>query len=351
LKDYIDYAKEYLIYKLHIFDTSKVSDDFDVIKLENKLNKATSINELHEASRFIATKGLKQITTVSNALKNFYLHLQEVDTKLVEVDTKYIEHYINKTCIDNELSFGTRQNYKNNIVAFLNYLDKEHETNFNIKKIKIISIEESTKSVGKLIDWLDTKTFMRVNKEILDYWKKEDDNLEKNRDILIFRLFSFSGILPNEMANLTLDSFIFNDNQMILRVNGIGTKNREIPLPKEKLIRYFNSYVKQRDNKSKTFFYSPSEHGKAISTKYLNLVVKRLLEFTKVDVADKTPKMLRKSYAIILNNEKGADGLTQPEQNIKYLLGLSNTTQLRELLRYATIDVITASKVFENMEI
>lgn len=247
LKDYIDYAKEYLIYKLHIFDTSKVSDDFDVIKLENKLNKATSINELHEASRFIATKGLKQITTVSNALKNFYLHLQEVKTELVEVDTKYIEHYINKTCIDNELSFGTRQNYKNNIVAFLNYLDKEHDTNLNIKKIKVTSVEESSKSDEELIDWLDTKTFMRVNKEILGYWKKEDDSLEKNRDILIFRIFSFSGILPNEMANLTLDSFIFNDNQMILRIDGIGAKNREIPLPKEKLIRYFNSYVKQRE--------------------------------------------------------------------------------------------------------
>lgn len=61
--------------------------------------------------------------------------------------------------------------------------------------------------------------------------------------------------------------------------------------------------------------------------------------------------MLRKSYAIILNNEKGANRLTQPEQNIKYLLGLSNTTQLRELLKYATIEVVTASKVFEDMEI
>ena len=351
MKDYIGYAKDYLIYKLHSFDKSKVNNDFDVIELEDKLNNSTNINELHEASKLIATKGLKQITTVSNALKNFYNHLQKFDDELVKVDTKHIEHYINKVCINNELSFGTRQNYKNNIVSFLTYLDKEHKTDFKIEKIKVHSIEESKKSSNKLIDWLDTKTFIHVNKEILSYWKKDNDSLERNRDILIFRIFSFSGVLPNEMATLTLDSFVFKGREMFLNIDGEGAKKREIPLPKEKIIRYYNSYIKQREKRAETFFYSPSDYKKTIDTKYLNLVVKKLLDFTKVDVRDNTPKMLRKSYAIILNNEKGADGLTQPEQNIKYLLGLSNTTQLRELLKYATIEVVTASKVFDKMKI
>ena len=206
----------------------------------------------------------------------------------------------------------------------------------------------SSKSNNKLIDWLDTDTLTRVNKEILNYFKV--DNLEKYRDILIFRLFCFSGILPNEMASLTLDSFIFKDNMMFLKIEGNSeSKNREIPLPKDKLIRYYNKYIELRNPNAKSFFYN--KDNKQIEVNLLSEIVKRLLEFCNVSARDKTPKMLRKTYALFLNNEKGKDGFTQPEQNIKYLLGLANTTQLREILKYVTIDVVTASSVFENLEI
>jgi hypothetical protein len=50
-------------------------------------------------------------------------------------------------------------------------------------------------------------------------------------------------------------------------------------------------------------------------------------------------------------NEQNENGFTQPEQNIKYLLGLANTSQLREILKYGTIDVVTASSVFANLDI
>ena len=79
--------------------------------------------------------------------------------------------------------------------------------------------------------------------------------------------------------------------------------------------------------------------------------MKKYLDFCKVDVRDKTPKLLRKTYALILNNTQNENGFTQPEQNIKYLLGLANTSQLREILKYGTIDVITASSVFANLDI
>ena len=158
------------------------------------------------------------------------------------------------------------------------------------------------------------------------------------------------GILPNEMASLTLNSFIFKDSMMFLKIEGNSeSKNREIPLPKEKLIRYYNKYIELRNPNAKSFFYN--KDNKQIEVNLLSEIVKRLLEFCNVSARDKTPKMLRKTYALFLNNEKGKDGFTQPEQNIKYLLGLANTTQLREILKYGTIDVVTASCVFENLEI
>ena len=346
--NYIELAKDFLIYKLHRLDTSKVKDSFDVINLENEIQKSKDIEELHTACKLIAKKGLKQINTLFLPLKSFYEYLESKKDSLLNVDTFYLEDYINKVCIDLDISFGYRSNYKVSLVAFLNYVDNDYkyEHKFNIDKFKVINKKAST----KLIDWIDIKTLSKVNKEILKYPYKKNEEFEKNRDILIFRIFCFSGILINEMASLRTDSFIFKDNMMYLKVEGnADSKNREIPLPKEKLIRYYNKYLELRNPNAETFFCS--KDGKKIQTGLLSDIVKNYLEFCKVDVRDKTPKMLRKTYALILNNEKGKNGFTQPEQNIKYLLGLANTTQLREILKYGTIDIVTASSVFENLEI
>ena len=348
--NYIEFSKEFLIFKLHTLDKSKVKDDFDVIEFEENIKSTNSMEDLHFVCKQIAFKGLKQITTLFNPIKNFFEYLNNTNKDLLDIDTNFIEHYINKICIDMKLSYGTRANYKTTLVSFFTYIDNtcDFEKKFHIKKIKVNSIDESLKPTNKLIDWLDTDTLIRVNKEILNYFK--DDSFEKHRDILIFRLFCFSGILPNEMASLTLNSFIFKDSMMFLKIEGNSeSKNREIPLPKEKLIRYYNKYIELRNPNAKSFFYN--KDNKQIEVNLLSEIVKRLLEFCNVSARDKTPKMLRKTYALFLNNEKGKDGFTQPEQNIKYLLGLANTTQLREILKYGTVDVVTASCVFENLEI
>lgn len=346
--DYIELAKDYLIYKLYEFDISKVKDSFSLTDLESEIQNSNNIEDLHKACKLVAKQGLKQITTLFLSLKKFYEYLESKNDKLLIVDTEYVEQFINKYCVDLDISHGYRSNYKINIVAFLNYLDKENklDSKFNIKKFKVTN----KKASNVLIDWLDFKTFSRVNKEILKYPYEKNEELEKNRDILIFRLFCFSGILMQEMASLTSESFVFKDNLMYLKIEGnTEARNRLIPLPKEKLIRYYNKYVKLKAPDTKTFFYGKNKQK--IETSFLTDIVKKYLDFCKVDVRDKTPQMLRKTFALIMNNEKGKDGFTQPEANIKKLLGLANTSQLREILKYGTIDVTTSSSVFEKLEI
>ena len=265
-------------------------DNFDIDKLENKIKESKNIEELHTSCKLIAKHGLKQITTLFLALKNFYEYLESRNDTLLSVDTDYLEDYINRYCINLNISFGYRSNYKINIVAFLNYIDKECklEHKFNIDKFKIINKKITPES----IDWLDFKTFSRVNKEILKYPYKKNEELERNRDILIFRLFCFSGILMQEMAKLTIDSFIFKDNMMFLKIESdTEARNRQIPLPKEKLIRYFNKYIELKEPNTKTFFYGKNKQK--IETSFLSELVKKYLDFCKVDVRDKTPKLLR----------------------------------------------------------
>ena len=123
--NYTELAKVFLIYKLYEFDISNVKDNFDIVKLEEKIKESKNIEEIHTACKLIAKHGLKQITTLFLALKNFYEYLESRNDTLLSVDTDYLEDYINRYCINLNISFGYRSNYKINIVAFLNYIDKE----------------------------------------------------------------------------------------------------------------------------------------------------------------------------------------------------------------------------------
>lgn len=348
--NYIDILKKYFKYKLHTLDISKTKSDFDAIALERELlsDEVKTIDDLHTKCNLIASKGLKQITSSSNGIKNFFKFLESKKQGFEDINKELIDHYINKECKDFNLSFGTRKNYRNAIVSFCNFVDEKKlkAVKFNIGKIEVI---EDKNEIQNITDWLDTTSFVKIGNDILKF--NFSNEFERNRDILIFRLFCYSGILPNEMASLTLNSFIFKDDLMILKIDGIGAKKREIPLPKRKLIVYFNKYLELRDKKSKTFFCSPSDSKNKIDPIYLTSVVKKLLLFTQVEVKDKTPKMLRKSYAILLHNEKGTNGLTQSEKNIQYLLGIRSISEVRELLKYNTLDVMTASNVFEHLDI
>ena len=158
--NYTELAKVFLIYKLYEFDISNVKDNFDIDKLENKIKESKNIEELHTSCKLIAKHGLKQITTLFLALKNFYEYLESRNDTLLSVDTDYLEDYINRYCINLNISFGYRSNYKINIVAFLNYIDKECklELKFNIDKFKIVNKKITPES----IDWLDYKQYNDV---------------------------------------------------------------------------------------------------------------------------------------------------------------------------------------------
>ena len=181
----------FLRYKLLRLDHKNVKDDFEIEFLEDCLldHKVITIDGLHAVSNLIASKGLKQITPISNALKNFYYHLMDEQINIDSVNTEFIDNYINKNCLASGLSFGTRSNYKNSLTAFFNHIDSEfnYDTKFCIGKIKVSSIKTDFNTEEK-IDWLDATNIIKVNKEILNYpFNKKQNEFEMHRDILIFK--------------------------------------------------------------------------------------------------------------------------------------------------------------------
>lgn len=355
--DFVKWAKLYLVYKLYNLDTSKTKDNFDDVAFKRKLesNDIKTFDELHEVSKEISKLGLAQLYNISMALKKFFPYSKKEIKSLTSIDTNTIDDFVNEHCRRIEkLSLGLRRNYKNSLTNFFNFIDNVNIDNhkFNIGKIDLKNNGNDEKNKKQVTDWLDLKTITKFNKELIKYPFKTE--FEKNRDILITRLFLFSGIEPSELASLKDENFILKDGEMILRINETSSRDsRDIYLPKGKMIVYFNAYKKERDSESEYFFYSPKNVKNKILPRYTAEIVKRLIEFTKVKdkVRDKTPSMLRKSFLIAIHNEKDENGFTQPLKNVQYISGIKNTSDLIELLKYHTIECATASNVFEGLNI
>jgi len=351
-KDYLKWAKQYSIFKLYEFDISKAKDDFDIVELEEKILSTNNIEELHKVNNLINTKGLKQIATLSMSMKKFYDYSKDKVDTFDKLDSDLIKDFVNRDCINQNLVYKTRCNYKNNLVAFLTFASRENSDNIKLKlekKLEVIYNSDDKKNTSKLLDWMDSKMVKHFIKSMVSY--SYSDPFEKCRDILIARLLICAGLEVTELINVKKDDFLFKTNSMSINVTKSNGKSREIPLPKALFISHFNEYIKLRDTKAELFFYSLKDSSKPIEKNLIKNLVEELIIFSKIKVRDKTPKMLRKSYIIFIHNEKNKLGLSQPLANVQELSGIENVSDLKEILKYATVDVVTASDGFEMLNI
>lgn len=355
-KDYLKWCKEYFAYKVLTFDKDSVLDDFDVVEMEEKIrsDKITNLDELHKIIKESANKGLSQLVNISVGVKKFFDYIKKDVKSLDKINEITIKTFLNKKCVNDKLSLRTRINYKDGIVslfAFIIYESEDKTFKINAKEIEVTENEENKIDKSNIIDWMDLKMIYKANKELLKY--PFESEFEKCRDILIFRLFCFSGIEPKELINLKVNNFIFDNGEMLIKIfETASRRERTIDLPKDYLIRYFNRYKELKENKTDLFFYHHKNSSKPLDNDFVTNIVKKILDFANIKVRDKTPRMLRKSLAINLNNEKNPEtGLTMPEKNIQELLGIKNSTEFASMLKLNSIDVLTASRHFLNLKL
>lgn len=191
----------------------------------------------------------------------------------------------------------------------------------------------------KIIDVMDDLEFERFSKMLPRYKYKTE--YEKARNILICRIFLFSGITINELVNLKLNESLFVDgDNFIVR---LPDRKRDIDLPRKLLITYFNKY-KELSLSEKDYDLDFSSLI-SLSKKQILHIVKILLEFADIKREQLTPLLLRYSFFTYLFNKR-CESNEITFKTIHEISGIINKKELERILFTFDKESVSISKAF-----
>ena len=270
-----------------------------------------------------------------------------------------IKEFITYIKLEKKLSQNTIDNYKLDLIDYVNYLKKNNiediqdvsinDINNYLKELSInklnprsirrhittikefhkylVKIKKIKKDVSINIDTIkiDKKLPTVISHDEMDEILDVDlTNAFKYRDKAMLELMYGSGLRVSELVNLTVYNIDFTNNYIL--IEGKGNKERIVPMSIYS-IKALQEYLDERPkllkkgnlNEEKLFL---NNHGKGITRHGFNYILQGILKDKNID--DKiTPHSLRHTFATdLLNN--GAD-----LRSIQELLGHSDITTTR----------------------
>ena len=254
-----------------------------------------------------------------------------------------LENYLKYLKFNKNYSDNTIISYEEDILEYLEYLDRECLKLYDVRysdirflleyynsmKLKNISIRRKISSLkgfykylcrlGKIKDnpfsyvTLPKKEkklpqYLNYN-EMIDIFEVIDTStLLGLRNRLIMELLYATGIRVSELVNIEIN--LINIDNRSIEVTGKGDKTRIVffnDITKKILRKYLNESRKVR----KTDYLIINQHGKQITTRGIRLIMNKVIKETSI-IKHVHPHMLRHTFAThLLNN--GCDLLTVQE--------------------------------------
>lgn len=355
--DLIYWIKQFFIAK--IADTTKehTTDDFDMAYYVQRLNdpSVNSIGEVESIIKESISKGLKSLKVYLRPTVAFYRFIDANNGKFKTItDISYVtlEHFIRVENVNvsdpkkKELLTGVRS-----LFNFIDMTQTEHE--FKISKDsrgKALKIHNRPEQRKKMPVYLTEDEMRRFHDAMLKIDYKNE--FEKNRDILIGRIFLFAGIQTSELIDLRDEDFVEDETSkdyLWLRIRGKGAAKREIPMPKRRLIVYLNAYKKARgESLNGLFFHGATDKRKEISDSIVRGVIEKL--FAAAGITDKTkntPAVLRNSFGVFVYRKMTAEGKVNADRYVKDLMGHADIQTTRWLVKSENPRLILAANCFD----
>lgn len=361
-KDLLYWIKQFFIDKIANTTKDHISDDFDMALYIEHLrgNEADTIEKVKAIVNDSITNGLKSVKVPLRVVVSFYEFIDQNHANfksIMDINGGTLEHFVRKENVHatdskkNELFGGVR-----NLFNFIDdHSDGEHI--FQISKgvdgkvIKIHNRKVQRKTIPAHLNEENMKKFHDVMLKI-----EYPDNLERNRDILIGRLFLFSGIQTSEMIALKDDDFVEDEEGkdiIWLHIRGKGAAKRKIPMPRRRLIVYLNAYKEARGvSQNDRLFFAPSdkERKKEIGEAMVRNITERIGKHAGIKEKC-SPAILRNSFGIFIYRKMSAEGNPNADRYVKDLMGHSDIKVTRALVKFENPKLMLAADCWNGFKV
>lgn len=253
-----------------------------------------------------------------------------------------LENYIKYLRFNKNYSENTIISYEEDIIEYINYLNREGLSLYDVKysdirflleyynnlHLKNLSVRRKISSLkgfykylcrmGKIEDNpFSYVTLPKKEKKLPQYLNYNEvieifdtidiSNLLGLRNRLIMELLYATGIRVSELVNIKINDI--NDDRSIV-VTGKGDKSR-IVFFNEITKNILDKYLKESKEKRKSDYLILNNNGKGITTRGIRLIMNKIIKETSI-IKNVHPHILRHTFAThLLNN--GCDLLTVQE--------------------------------------
>lgn len=337
-KDLLFWIKEYLSYKaLKFFQNSKSNKIDDIVVSVDLIKAASDIDALKKSVNLMVRDGLGSMSRVANATHQLHAYSIGKLDSIKSIDTNFLQDF--KEWL--KIGVATKKGYVDAILELRSFIERSNSNKF------VFDIDESIVRVhkssvqAKTIDVMDDEEFEGFSKGILKF--KYKNEYEKSRNILICRIFLFSGITTAELLTLSVGtSFLVGNGKMLIRLEN---RKRDIDLPRRLLIPYYNKYKKLALKEKKyDVLSSPLVN---ITKQYVNSIVKELLEFVGINRTPLTPQLLRYSFFTYVYNKRSKD-YEITFSTIHDISGITNKKELERILNIFDKESVSIAKIFDK---
>lgn len=353
-KDLLRWIKYYLIEKFTDLPKDNVKDSFDLAYLTSKMNKASSIEDVEKVSREAGRMGLKTSAFHSNLSKLHHALVTDGLERMTDISHITVSNAILKVYHDATVS--TKDTIYSHARAFFNWVEDWNTIEGTDKPFMFNVSKDSdgnpvpllrTRKHKPVPHFLETEEMKTLNKSILAF--PYENEREKVMAILVVRLLMFGGISASELSEIKdIDFRDYKENGVLgleLAIHGSRAKERVIPLPRKKLIKYINRYKELRNCKSGYFFCSEKKPDSKIVGNTINNILKEQFKFAEVNPRLRaTVDTMQNSFVIFLHRRGYS------KKKIQMLRGLSTYASIEKLIRVGSTDRFSASHLFSEFE-
>ncbi len=354
-QDLLYWIKQFFVDKIANTTKEHISDDFDMAAYVQRLHLSDTdtIERVDEIINDSIANGLKSLKVPLRAVKAFYGFIDRNHANfkaITDVFSGTLEHFV---CVENVKATDSKKNeLLGGVRNLFNFIDDHQEDHlFQIAKDssgKAVKINNQRVQRKKTPAYLNEEEMKRFHDSML---KAEYGNeMEKNRDILIARIFLFSGIQASEMIALQDGDFIDDKESkdiIWLHVRGKGAAKREIPMPRRCLIVYLNAYKEARGvSQNDQMFFAPKDRTKEIGEAMLRNIIEKLGKAAGLPKDICTPAVLRNSFGIFIYRRMTAEGDPNADKYVKEVMGHSDIKVTRWLVKFENPRTMLAADAF-----